>query len=549
MVADAASLGGRARYDTPGAGVIAVSDAALAWRARDAGGTDRLWARLLGQAASRDCCSSPPRRPRSAARRSPAAPCSATSPARAAASCWRSTSPPAPRRCCGPRRARSSPTRRPTGRGCSTCARPAASRSCASGRRARRPDRRPAAARARVARPARPRARARPPPPSPGLPRPAPAAAAARAAGVTVATLWSTALAADAAYVTRLRAISGRPRTADILRVPPLARSRVGASLVKDGRDSDMPRGTVLALLAVGAALAMPVAAGADAYKHTTAAGRAGDRRRRRDRRQRRHERGARRPAARRQRGRRRGRRRGGARRHRAVLVRHRRRRLHGHPHAARQGHDDRLARDGPARRCRPTRSSRTAPPLPFNDARYSGLSAGVPGTVARLGRGAATATARGASGACSRPAIDVARTGLRRRRDVRLADHAEHPVVRRHPVDGGALPRPRRHRARTPARCCATRTWPATYERIARHGARNGFYRGPIAEAIVAAAQRPPTSATRRQDLAARADDASTTSSATTSSGARRRASATAATTSTRWARRRPAARPSARR
>jgi hypothetical protein len=34
------------------------------------------------------------------------------------------------------------------------------------------------------------------------------------------ATLWTTALAADAAYVTRLRQVSGRPLTAEILRVP-----------------------------------------------------------------------------------------------------------------------------------------------------------------------------------------------------------------------------------------------------------------------------------------------------------------------------------------
>ena len=33
-------------------------------------------------------------------------------------------------------------------------------------------------------------------------------------------TLWSTALAADAAYVTRLRQVIGRPVTATLLRVP-----------------------------------------------------------------------------------------------------------------------------------------------------------------------------------------------------------------------------------------------------------------------------------------------------------------------------------------
>ena len=41
-----------------------------------------------------------------------------------------------------------------------------------------------------------------------------------RAAPGVVATLWSTALSAETAYVTRLRAARGRPRSADILSVP-----------------------------------------------------------------------------------------------------------------------------------------------------------------------------------------------------------------------------------------------------------------------------------------------------------------------------------------
>jgi hypothetical protein len=41
-----------------------------------------------------------------------------------------------------------------------------------------------------------------------------------RAARGVVATLWTTALSADTAFVTRLRAVKGRPRTADILSVP-----------------------------------------------------------------------------------------------------------------------------------------------------------------------------------------------------------------------------------------------------------------------------------------------------------------------------------------
>jgi len=41
-----------------------------------------------------------------------------------------------------------------------------------------------------------------------------------RAARGVVATLWTTALSADTAFVTRLRAVKGQPRTADILSVP-----------------------------------------------------------------------------------------------------------------------------------------------------------------------------------------------------------------------------------------------------------------------------------------------------------------------------------------
>jgi hypothetical protein len=41
-----------------------------------------------------------------------------------------------------------------------------------------------------------------------------------RATPGTVATLWSTALTPDTAYVTRLRAVRGKGRSADILSVP-----------------------------------------------------------------------------------------------------------------------------------------------------------------------------------------------------------------------------------------------------------------------------------------------------------------------------------------
>ena len=50
VVADAATLDRLERHDAPGAGVLALSDSLLAWRARDAAGTDRIWVVLPGQA-------------------------------------------------------------------------------------------------------------------------------------------------------------------------------------------------------------------------------------------------------------------------------------------------------------------------------------------------------------------------------------------------------------------------------------------------------------------------------------------------------------------
>ena len=85
---------------------------------------------------------------------------------------------------------------------------------------------------------------------------------------------------------------------------------------------------------------------------------------------------------------------------------------------------------------------------LGFNDARYSGLSAGVPGTVAGWER--RPAQVRQLEHEARPRAGDRRRARrLRGRRDLLRPDAAEHPVVRRHPVDRGDLPRPRRDRAR----------------------------------------------------------------------------------------------------
>src|SRR5215217_1330955 len=43
VVADAATLQRRERHHAPGAGALAVSDLLAAWRVRDAAGTDRIW--------------------------------------------------------------------------------------------------------------------------------------------------------------------------------------------------------------------------------------------------------------------------------------------------------------------------------------------------------------------------------------------------------------------------------------------------------------------------------------------------------------------------
>jgi hypothetical protein len=48
VVADAATLRPLERHAAPGAGVLAVSDSLLAWRTRDAAGTDRIWVVVPG---------------------------------------------------------------------------------------------------------------------------------------------------------------------------------------------------------------------------------------------------------------------------------------------------------------------------------------------------------------------------------------------------------------------------------------------------------------------------------------------------------------------
>jgi gamma-glutamyltranspeptidase / glutathione hydrolase len=128
--------------------------------------------------------------------------------------------------------------------------------------------------------------------------------------------------------------------------------------------------------------------------------------------------------------------------------------------------------------------------PLPFNDARYSGLSAGVPGTV--RGWSDALATYGTMSlGEVLRPAIDVARDGFE-------VDQTFHDQVQGNVdffdditstealyLDADGTPPDVGTTFRNPDMALA-------YERIAHLGPK-GFYRGAIADAMVEAVQAPP--------------------------------------------------------
>ena len=249
--------------------------------------------------------------------------------------------------------------------------------------------------------------------------------------------------------------------------------------------------------------------------KEPTAAGtrrRGGDRRRARDARRRSTTLQARRQ--RRRRGRRRGRR---ARRHRAVLVRHRRRRLHGHPRRAqRQGHDDRRPRDGAGgddarlvlreRRAAARSTTRAA----------AACRPACPARVARLGARRSTATAR--SRCARRSARHRGRAPrLRRRPDVLRPDRRQ-----RRPTSTTSR-RPRRSTS-TPTARRATSARALRNPDLARDvraasaalGAERGFYRGPIADAIVAGRPAPADRRRRRPPVAPGPDDGATTCATT---------------------------------
>ena len=131
--------------------------------------------------------------------------------------------------------------------------------------------------------------------------------------------------------------------------------------------------------------------------------------------------------------------------------------------------------------------------PLPFNDARYSGLSAGVPGTVL----GWEKALDRYGTKSLRRMleyGINVARKGFvvdqtffdQTQANVDWFDDV--PSSETIYLDSDGTPRDVGTIFRNPDLARA-------YERIARQGSR-GFYRGDIAEAIVDAVRQPPIAA-----------------------------------------------------
>ena len=250
---------------------------------------------------------------------------------------------------------------------------------------------------------------------------------------------------------------------------------------------------------------------------------------------------------ARRQRGRRDG---GGgrrARRDRAVLGRHRRRRLHGHPHAAAASVTTIDGREKAPAAMRPDSFFENGAALAFDAGALERPVGRRAGHRRAVGRGARPlrhdlAAQGAAAGHRGRP------PRLHRRPDLRRPDDAVRRLLQRRPVDGGDLPRPGRHAARR--RQHAAQPGPGAHVRADRavtgrapSTAGRSRARSPARRAEAADRRR------RQPRLAARPDDRARPARATTPSGASRRASATRASTSGAWARRRAAARPSARR
>ena len=129
---------------------------------------------------------------------------------------------------------------------------------------------------------------------------------------------------------------------------------------------------------------------------------------------------------------------------------------------------------------------------LNFENARWSGLSAGVPGTVA----GWEDALRKHGSWSMRRvlaPAIDVAREGFVVDETFRSQTRPNIPWFDDIPSTAALYLDPDRTE-RELGYVLRNPDMAKTYERIARYGAERGFYRGAVAEAMADAAQHPPT-------------------------------------------------------
>jgi gamma-glutamyltranspeptidase / glutathione hydrolase len=131
--------------------------------------------------------------------------------------------------------------------------------------------------------------------------------------------------------------------------------------------------------------------------------------------------------------------------------------------------------------------------PLPFNAARFSGLSAGVPGTVRSWGEALSRYGTMTLAEAL-RPSIELAREGFvvdQTFFDQTLANvdfFDDVPATEAIYLDPDGTPRDVGTVIRNPDLARA-------YERIAHLGTR-GFYRGAVADAMVEAVQNPPVAA-----------------------------------------------------
>ena len=131
---------------------------------------------------------------------------------------------------------------------------------------------------------------------------------------------------------------------------------------------------------------------------------------------------------------------------------------------------------------------------LALNDARYSGLSAGVPGTVAGWERALdryGTLDFRHVL----RPGIETARNGFVVDRTFISQTEPNIPWFDDIPSTAALYLDPDGS-ARDEGSVLRNPDLARTYELIARRGS-DGFYEGPVAEAIVAASQRPPVGPT----------------------------------------------------